>query len=127
MPSDQTSVVVARRKYGPSPSARMPPRKPTAASAKSPPDATPNSVGLALRALQSVPGFAATMITPAVAIAIAATRALVSASPRNTNPNTATCTASVFVNAVATENARARIAASSSAVAKICARAPADV
>ena len=42
-------------------------------------------------------------------------------------PKIATCTASVFVNAVATENDRSRMAASNSAVPKICATAPAAV
>ena len=102
----------------------MPPRKPTAASAKEPPDATPYNAGLKLAALRAAPGVTAASTTPAVAIATAAPRASVRCSPRITTPNIATWTASVLLNAVATENERACIAASSSAVPAICATAP---
>jgi hypothetical protein len=67
------------------------------------------------------PGFAATSTTPAVTTTIAAAPASVRCSPSSTTPKIATCTASVLLNAVATENDRACIAASSSAVPAICA------
>ena len=70
------------------------------------------------------PDFSDARITPAVATTIAIAISGVSGSPRTTRPKTAMWTGSVFVVAVTTEKERSRMAASMSAVARICVTAP---
>ena len=70
------------------------------------------------------PDFSDARITPAVATTIASAISGVRGSPKTTRPKTAMWTGSVFVVAVTTEKERSRIAASMSAVARICVTAP---
>jgi hypothetical protein len=70
------------------------------------------------------PGLTETMRTPSVATPIARTRPGVSGSPSTASPNRAVWTGSVLMIAVTTEKERSRMAASISAVARICAVAP---
>lgn len=107
--------------------ATVAPRKPTAAIAKSPPEATPYTAAFERHAAPSAffASLAESSTTPSVATRIATADHTVTASPSSATAKIATCSTSVLEYAEATAKLVRSIAPSSAAVPKIWPIAPA--